>query len=42
MQTNITHYLPVIEHAKSGDDPAFPLDNRNYLAIQQEKPKPLD
>lgn len=41
-QTNITHYLPVVEHAKSGDEPAFPLDNRNFLPIEQEKPKPTD
>ncbi len=41
-QLNITHYLPVLDNAKSGDDPAFPLDTRNYLPIEIEKPKPND
>ncbi len=41
-QTNITQYVPVIEHTKSGDEPSFPLDNRNYLPVTIEKPKPND
>ena len=33
-QTNITQYLPVVEHNKTGDEPVFPLDNRNYLPVE--------
>lgn len=42
-QTSLTQYHPVIDHAKSGDEPPFPLDHRDFIPVEPEKvSKPTD
>ncbi len=33
IQTNVSHYLPIMPNIKTGDEPAFPLENRNVIVV---------
>lgn len=41
-QTSLSHYVPVIDHAKTGDEPPFPLDARDFIPVEQAKAGPND
>lgn len=38
-QTNISHYTPLIPNVKTGDEAAFPLNNRNVITYKNNKVK---
>ena len=41
-QTNLTHYVGLGSKIKTGDEPAFPLNQRGTIEFKAEKPKEGD